>query len=91
VVKTLVMQDERGEPLIVLMHGDRQVSTQKLARQIGAAKSSAMPGTQWAMWLQSNAATQTGQLGSLAQQQALQGANAQLSTGNLQQQLQQAI
>jgi Cys-tRNA(Pro) deacylase len=36
VVKTLVMQDERGEPLIVLMHGDRQVSTKNLARQIGA-------------------------------------------------------
>ena len=36
VVKTLVMQDERGEPLVVLMHGDRQVSTKNLARQIGA-------------------------------------------------------
>jgi Cys-tRNA(Pro) deacylase len=35
VVKTLVMQDERGEPLIVLMHGDRQVSTKQLAREIG--------------------------------------------------------
>jgi Cys-tRNA(Pro) deacylase len=35
VVKTLVMQDDRGEPLIVLMHGDRQVSTKNLARQIG--------------------------------------------------------
>ena len=35
VVKTLVMQDERGQPLIVLMHGDRQVSTKNLARQIG--------------------------------------------------------
>ena len=35
VVKTLVMQDERGEPLIVLMHGDRQVSTKNLAREIG--------------------------------------------------------
>ena len=34
VVKTLVMQDERGKPLIVLMHGDRQVSTKNLARQI---------------------------------------------------------
>ena len=30
------MQDERGQPLIVLMHGDRQVSTKNLARQIGA-------------------------------------------------------
>ena len=36
VVKTLVMQDERGEPLLVLMHGDRQVSTKDLARAIGA-------------------------------------------------------
>ena len=36
VVKTLVMQDERAAPLIVLMHGDRQVSTKNLARAIGA-------------------------------------------------------
>jgi len=36
VVKTLVMQDDRAQPLIVLMHGDRQVSTKNLARQIGA-------------------------------------------------------
>ncbi|HJV71185.1 aminoacyl-tRNA deacylase [Ideonella sp.] len=36
VVKTLVMQDDRAEPLIVLMHGDRQVSTKNLARAIGA-------------------------------------------------------
>ncbi len=36
VVKTLVMLDERGAPLIVLMHGDRQVSTKNLARAIGA-------------------------------------------------------
>ena len=36
VVKTLVMEDEAGKPLIVLMHGDRKVSTKNLARQIGA-------------------------------------------------------
>ena len=36
VVKTLVLQDEKREPLIVLMHGDRQVSTKNLARAIGA-------------------------------------------------------
>ena len=36
VVKTLVMQDDKAEPLIVLMHGDRQVSTKNLARAIGA-------------------------------------------------------
>jgi len=35
IVKTLVMQDEKGEPLVVLMHGDRQVSTKQLAREIG--------------------------------------------------------
>ena len=36
VIKTLVMEDERKQPLIVLMHGDREVSTKNLARQIGA-------------------------------------------------------
>ena len=35
VVKTLVMQDDEGKPLIVLMHGDRKVSTKNLARQAG--------------------------------------------------------
>ena len=35
VIKTLVMEDERKRPLIVLMHGDRDVSTKNLARQIG--------------------------------------------------------
>lgn len=35
VVKTLVMEDERQAPLVVLMHGDRQVSTKELARAIG--------------------------------------------------------
>jgi Cys-tRNA(Pro) deacylase len=35
VVKTLVMEDERGQPLVVLMHGDRQVSTKNLARALG--------------------------------------------------------
>jgi Cys-tRNA(Pro) deacylase len=35
VVKTLVMQDERAQPLIVLMHGDREVSTKQLARLTG--------------------------------------------------------
>jgi Cys-tRNA(Pro) deacylase len=36
VIKTLVMEDEKGTPLIILMHGDREVSTKELARQIGA-------------------------------------------------------
>jgi Cys-tRNA(Pro) deacylase len=36
VIKTLVMQTDSGKPLLVLMHGDREVSTKKLARIIGA-------------------------------------------------------
>lgn len=35
VIKTLIMQDEKAKPLIVLMHGDKTVSTKNLARQIG--------------------------------------------------------
>ena len=35
VVKTLVMEDEHAKPLVVLMHGDRQVSTKTLARHLG--------------------------------------------------------
>ncbi len=35
VVKTLVMQDDKASPLLVLMHGNRSVSTKNLARQIG--------------------------------------------------------
>ena len=38
VVKTLVMQDEGGKPLLVLMHGDRTVSTKNLARQAGVKR-----------------------------------------------------
>ncbi len=34
VIKTLVMQDERAQPLVVLMHGDKQVSTKNLARAL---------------------------------------------------------
>ena len=36
VVKTLIMQDHDAKPLVVLMHGNRRVSTKNLARQIGA-------------------------------------------------------
>lgn len=36
VIKTLVMQDDDGRPLVVLMHGDREVSTKALARHLGA-------------------------------------------------------
>src|SRR5436309_12780915 len=36
VVKTLVMETDARKPLIVLMHGDREVSTKQLAREIGA-------------------------------------------------------
>jgi Cys-tRNA(Pro) deacylase len=32
IIKTLIMEDERRQPLIILMHGDRQVSTRELAR-----------------------------------------------------------
>ena len=35
VVKTLIMENEKGEPLVVLMHGDRKVSTKELARAAG--------------------------------------------------------
>ncbi len=35
VVKTLVMEDDRGDPLLVLMHGDREVGTRALARFLG--------------------------------------------------------
>jgi len=38
VVKTLVMQNERQQGLVVLMHGDCKVSTKNLARQIGTKK-----------------------------------------------------
>ncbi|MGN6580770.1 MAG: aminoacyl-tRNA deacylase [Bordetella sp.] len=38
VVKTLIMEDEDAKPLVVLMHGDREVSTKNLARQIGAKR-----------------------------------------------------
>ncbi len=36
VIKTLVMENDGGQPLIILMHGDRQVSARELARSIGA-------------------------------------------------------
>ena len=35
VIKTLIMEDDRRQPLIVLMHGDREVSTKNLARHLG--------------------------------------------------------
>ncbi|POZ60762.1 Cys-tRNA(Pro) deacylase [Chromobacterium alticapitis] len=38
VVKTLIMEDENKRPLIVLMHGDREVGTGMLAKQIGVKK-----------------------------------------------------
>ena len=38
VAKTLIMEDEDAKPMVVLMHGDREVSTKSLARQIGAKK-----------------------------------------------------
>jgi hypothetical protein len=42
VVKTLVMEDEKARPLLVLMHGNRTVSTKNLARQIGAKSGRAL-------------------------------------------------
>ena len=38
VVKTLIMETERGDPLVVLMHGDRKVSTKELARAAGVKR-----------------------------------------------------
>jgi len=38
VVKTLIMENEKGDPLVVLMHGDRKVSTKELARSAGVKK-----------------------------------------------------
>jgi Cys-tRNA(Pro) deacylase len=38
VVKTLIMEDEAARPLVVVMHGDREVSTKNLARQAGHKK-----------------------------------------------------
>ena len=38
VVKTLVMETDKGDPLVVLMHGDRKVSTKELARAAGAKR-----------------------------------------------------
>ncbi len=38
VIKTLVMENEKAEPLIVLIHGDRKVSTKELARQAGVKR-----------------------------------------------------
>jgi Cys-tRNA(Pro) deacylase len=38
VVKTLVMETERGDPLVVLMHGDRKVATKELARVAGTRR-----------------------------------------------------
>jgi Cys-tRNA(Pro) deacylase len=35
VIKTLIFEDERRQPLCILMHGDREVSAKNLARQIG--------------------------------------------------------
>ncbi len=43
VIKTLVMEDEKGEPLIILMHGDFEVSTKQLARQLNVKQVSPCP------------------------------------------------
>ena len=38
VVKTLIMENDQGDPMVVLMHGDRKVSTKELARQAGTKR-----------------------------------------------------
>jgi len=38
VIKTLVMADENSEPFLVLMHGDKHISTRELARELGVKK-----------------------------------------------------
>ena len=38
VVKTLIMETDRGDPIVVLMHGDRKVATRELARVAGARR-----------------------------------------------------
>jgi Cys-tRNA(Pro) deacylase len=38
VVKTLIMEDETKQPVVVLMHGDREVSTKELAREMGVKR-----------------------------------------------------
>ena len=38
VIKTLIMETESGQPLIILQHGDRQVSTKQLARGLGVKR-----------------------------------------------------
>jgi len=38
VIKTLIMEDEQSRPLVILMHGDREVATGKLAKQIDAKR-----------------------------------------------------
>src|SRR3546814_11567071 len=47
VAKTLIMEDEAGQPLIVLMHGDYEVSTKNLARQTGAKKIAQIGRASW--------------------------------------------
>lgn len=43
VIKTLVMEDDRGQPLIVLMHGDKEVSLKQLARQLNVKQVTPCP------------------------------------------------
>jgi len=38
VIKTLIMEDELARPLVILMHGDREVATGKLAKQMDAKR-----------------------------------------------------
>lgn len=38
IAKTIIMQDDKGRPMIVLMHGDKEISVKNLARQLGVKK-----------------------------------------------------
>ena len=49
VVKTLIMEDENADPLIVLMHGDREVATGLLARAVGASRTRQSHHSAWSL------------------------------------------
>lgn len=50
VVKTLVMAIDAGNGVLVLMHGDRKVSTKSLARLLGAKRAGPAPANQARRW-----------------------------------------
>ena len=60
VIKTLIFEDDRRQPLCILMHGDREVSTKNLARAIGTktARSTGIRSTGW--WISTSKVAATG-------------------------------